>query len=165
MIINNVDCKVLKTFDNLGSGFCSNTMLFVQLKDKTYQAVHKSGSRYAFLKKDDVQSELDYALEALDEIKKALSVFDNTFKYEKTQDKTLNISGKDYQVIEKFYVYYQGWECDSKGYIVKETNSDKIQIALTNHGSLYISSLNEIKDFQDTYNEVKKEYEEMLALM
>lgn len=165
MIINNVDCKVLKIFGNLGSGFCSNTMLFVQLKDKTYQAVYKSGSRYAFLKKDDVQSELDYALEALDEIKKALSVFDNTFKYEKTLDKTLNISGKNYQVIEKFDVYYQGWECDSTGYIVKETNSDNIQIALTNHGCLYISSLNEMKDFQNTYNEVKKEYEEMLALM
>lgn len=165
MIINNVDCRVLKTVENLGSGFCSDSMLFVQLKDKTYQAVNKSGSRYAFLKKDDVQSELDYALEALEEIKKALSVFDSTFQYNDIQDKTLNISGKEYQVIEKFHLYYQGWECDSKGYIVKETNSNEIKVALTNHGSLYISSLNEMKNFQETYNEVKKEYEEILALL
>ena len=61
------------------------------------------------------------------------------------------VKGVDCRIVSEFDVYYSGWECDSKGWLVE---TDKgLQIVMTSHGSPYFAKVDELNDHIQEYLE------------
>lgn len=52
-----------------------------------------------------------------------------------------------------FPVLWDGWECDSNGFVCKDDSDNKFYV-LTNHGDPYISNEKELKEKIKEYKEV-----------
>lgn len=67
---------------------------------------------------------------------------------------------KHEEIIYQFRLYYSGWDCDDKAWIVKNHNTGKVRCIGTNHGARCDMSIAELGDFISDYksaiNDTKK---------
>lgn len=63
---------------------------------------------------------------------------------EKKRYATVTVDDESYETITYFDMYHLGWECDSKGFVVKTDNGPKL--VLTDHGNPYFASEETIKN-------------------
>lgn len=64
----------------------------------------------------------------------------------------------------EFPVLWSGWELDDKGWIA-EDNNGKLVIILTNHGSEYIASIEELEKYLQRYKEVIEATEKAIKIV
>jgi hypothetical protein len=74
------------------------------------------------------------------------------------------INGKKYEIVSEFPVFYQGWECDYTGYVIKAKDSNKIEIALTSHGRAYIAKDSELTGYIEEYQNAIDKMKNAIAL-
>lgn len=58
----------------------------------------------------------------------------------------MKVKGVDVEIKFQFDVFYSGWECDSKGYVVAKSNG-QAALVLSNHGRYYFASEKELAEF------------------
>jgi hypothetical protein len=63
---------------------------------------------------------------------------------EKKRYATVTVEDEDYETITYFNMYHLGWECDTKGFVVKTADGPKF--VLTNHGTAHFASEETIKN-------------------
>ena len=66
-------------------------------------------------------------------------------------------------VLSTFPVLWEGWECDSVGYIVLHDNKKKL--VLRDHGTPYFANLGSLKARIQFYKTVIKKTEDALAIL
>ena len=66
--------------------------------------------------------------------------------------------------IFKFPVLWEGWECDSLGWVVEDDDGSRF-IVMTNHGSPYEADPQELRDRIAEYHRVITESERALSLL
>lgn len=163
MLINNQEFSILKTVEALASGWCSESYHLVK-NTKNNMLSLAYGSRHSFnlidtaILIDDIKELEEDAIAVtqavLDIYEK--QVFTKTEQV-KLRHREIVIQGEKFNVLKEFNVYYSCWECDGTGYVVQKENSDEIFIAMTNHGSYYLSDQKEIKEFLHSYYVKKNE--------
>lgn len=163
MQIQGQDYQVLQTVYELGSGYCSGEYLLLQNQNKEkFLAYDKR-----IVSKEAINSAIESAEEAISSVNYALSVINNQYQ-EKAHDisyrgsnKNIILNAVEYKLLNKFDVYYTGWECDSVGLVVEDVNTKKQSIMLSNHGSLYISSTKELNSMLDEYKDIYEQTKEL----
>jgi hypothetical protein len=60
------------------------------------------------------------------------------------------------EVLSEFPVMYSGWECDEKGWVINVQRTNQVKVVLTNHGSFYLSTEEELKSMIKGYEETTK---------
>ena len=73
------------------------------------------------------------------------------------------IEDKFGNIIYKFPVLHHNWECDGYGYIVEKEK--KRNIILSNHGNLYISSIEELHNKLAEYTKVAFDTKKAITLI
>lgn len=63
----------------------------------------------------------------------------------------MKIHDIEYEVMFSFPVMFSGWECDEVGHVVKAKGTDKLEVALSNHGNFNISDIKELFEKIDEY--------------
>lgn len=74
---------------------------------------------------------------------------------------------KEMQSMKKIYefpILWSGWELDDKGWVA-EDNNGKLVIILTNHGSEYIASIEELKKHLQRYKEATEATEKAIKMV
>jgi hypothetical protein len=72
------------------------------------------------------------------------------------EGESITIKDKVYQILSSFKIAHLGWDTDIQAWIAKSSDDNNVVI-LTNHGSFYIGSKNEL---QEKIKEYKKWIEE-----
>lgn len=75
----------------------------------------------------------------------------------------VTVNGTKYEVAHTFPVLYQGWECDSQGYVVKKGN--KHCLVLSDHGRLYFAKESELKSKIEEYESAIQASKEAISLI
>lgn len=163
MQIQGQDYQVLQTVYELGSGYCSGEYLLLQNKNKeTFLAYNKR-----IVSKDAINSAIDSAEDAISSMDYALSIINNKYQEKehgisyRGSNKNIILNTVEYKLLNKFDVYYTGWECDSEGFVVEDVKTKKQLIMLSNHGSLYIASQKELNSMLDEYKDIYKQTKEL----
>ena len=73
-------------------------------------------------------------------------------------------SGKKFIVLASFRVAHPGWECDSDGCIVQD-ESDNRHVILTNHGSPYFATREELVSQVDKYYKLIANTNDAIAVL
>lgn len=76
----------------------------------------------------------------------------------------MNVQGKSYEVIYAFDVMFVGWECDPKGWVVKDSDGVKYAV-LTNHGTPYIAEPIELRRMISEYEQVIEQTNKALQIL
>ena len=63
-----------------------------------------------------------------------------------------NVRLNDYKTLMIFPVAHLGWECDSKGYVVKDAKGE-VYLILTSHGGFYLADKEELIEKLSEYQE------------
>ena len=89
----------------------------------------------------------------------------NSLSIEEKRDleKPITIDNMTYTKILSFPIMYSGWDCDERGWLVKNPDGEKSFI-LTNHGTPYISTEKEILGLIQEYNAVICETQKAIDL-
>ena len=77
----------------------------------------------------------------------------------------MKINDVDYEIVHTFPVMWSGWECDDVGYVVKETETNELKIALSSHGGFYIAKVKELFEKIHEYINAIKETEKAIEMM
>jgi len=72
---------------------------------------------------------------------------------------------KHEEIIYQFQLYYSGWECDDKAWIVKNSNTGKVYCVGTNHGCQYNMSIAELGDFISEYKKAISDTKKAIHLL
>lgn len=64
----------------------------------------------------------------------------------------MEVKGKQVTIIKTFDIYYSGWECDCKGYIVALEDGSKSAV-LTGHGTPYFAKVSELEQLVSEYKD------------
>ena len=76
----------------------------------------------------------------------------------------MEVKGKKVTVIKTFDVYYSGWDCDSKGYIVVLEDGNKSAV-LTDHGNPYFADVSELESLIIEYKSAANETMSAIELL
>lgn len=167
MQIQGQDYQILQSVYELGSGYCSGEYLLLQNKNKEKFLAYEK----RIVSKESINSAIESAEDAISSMDYALSIINNKYQ-EKDHDisyrgsnKNIILSNGEYNLLNKFDVYYTGWECDGEGFVVEDVNTKKQSIMLSNHGSLYIASIQELNsmlaEYKDIYKQTKQLFEQL----
>lgn len=66
--------------------------------------------------------------------------------------------------IYEFPILWSGWELDDKGWIASDDNG-KLVLILTNHGSEYIASIEELQKHLQRYKEASEATEKAIKMV
>jgi len=163
MQIQGQDYQVLQTVYELGSGYCSGEYLLLQNKNKEKFLAYEK----RIVSKDAINSAIDSAEDAISSMDYALSIINNKYQEKehgisyRGSNKNIILNTVEYKLLNKFDVYYTGWECDSEGFVVEDVKTKKQLIMLSNHGSLYIASQKELNSMLDEYKDIYKQTKEL----
>lgn len=78
-------------------------------------------------------------------------------------EKTIEVAGQHYDVVYKFPVLWESWECDSEGWVVKDAGQNRL--VLTNHGSAYFATEEHLAERMFYYHAVLLKSAEALELI
>lgn len=155
--------QVLQSVYELGSGYCSGEYLLLQNKNKEKFLAYEK----RIVSKDAINSAIDSAEDAISSMDYALSIINNKYQEKehgisyRGSNKNIILNTVEYKLLNKFDVYYTGWECDSEGFVVEDVKTKKQLIMLSNHGSLYIASQKELNSMLDEYKDIYKQTKEL----
>jgi hypothetical protein len=82
---------------------------------------------------------------------------------DESMKKPVVVDNKSYSIIMMFDVYHTGWDCDNKGYIVATDAGPKL--VLTDHGTEYFASANELKSHIANYQDAIKDMQAAIGLI
>lgn len=163
MQIQGQDYQVLQSVYELGSGYCSGEYLLLQNKNKEKFLAYEK----RIVSKDAINSAIDSAEDAISSMDYALNIINNKYQEKdnnisyRGSNKNIILNNGEYKLLNKFDVYYTGWECDSEGFVVEDVKTKKQLIMLSNHGSLYIASQKELNSMLDEYKDIYKQTKEL----
>lgn len=163
MQIQGQDYQVLQSVYELGSGYCSGEYLLLQNKNKEKFLAYEK----RIVSKETINSAIESAEDAISSIDYALNIINNKYQEKdnnisyRGSNKNIILNNGEYKLLNKFDVYYTGWECDSEGFVVEDVKTKKQLIMLSNHGSLYIASQKELNSMLDEYKDIYKQTKEL----
>jgi len=77
--------------------------------------------------------------------------------------KNIEIGSKEYKIVKKFPVLYEGWDSDNTGYIAKRDG--KAYLIMSSHGRFFVAKQKELEGKVEEYKIALKESKEALRML